>query len=501
MTPTPTPHEIELKLSLPTTDPAGLVQLLAKVPLLARRKTQTLNLFNQYFDTPDQALRRQRCALRIRRVGEGDQVQWLQTLKNGASDASALSQRGEWESPVSGPELSLDVLADTAWAQMDRSGQLFASLQPCFVTEFQRTIWLIKRSNGSCVEVALDIGTVLAGGQLAPICELELELKAGSPNDLFAVASSIAKSVAVLPANQSKAQRGFLLAQGDLFKPTRARAPSLIPELGAQAMAQSVLREMFAQFTTNMLALMSSDDAELVHQARVGWRRFRSILRLFKKLGLHSGVPSWVDMKPLLASLGAVRNLDVAVTETLPMLLDGYSQGDVKRASAWLQMTQAVAGAAHSQREACRTELRQPAVGATLLAMTQWLEGMTSTAQHSPTKETDQLRHWAKARIERLHHRLEQAQADAVSQVHDLERQHRVRILAKRLRYGVEALSDLLPKRQVRFCHAYASGLQTRLGDTRDLAQAGELMAQLAVDAAMVAFVRGVVVGAAMTPV
>lgn len=493
--PTPAPQEIELKLSLPTADPAGLRQRLTQVPLLARYKPQTLTLYNQYFDTPDQALRRQRCALRIRRVGQGEQTQWLQTLKNGASDASALSQRGEWESPVSGPQLSSDALANTAWPEMDPSGALFASLQPCFVTQFERTIWMVRRSNGSCVEVALDLGSIEAGGHSAAICELELELKAGTPDDVFAVAHSVAASVAVLPANQSKAQRGFLLAQGDLLAPIRARAPRLVPELGAHAMAQAVLREMFGQFTTNVVGLMSSDDPELVHQARVGWRRFRSLLRLLKPLGMFNAVASWQDMLPLLARLGDVRNLDVAATQTLPRLREAYALADDQRANAWLQMTQAVTDAANVQRQACRALLQQPAVGATMLALTQWLEALTAAPPKHPTKEAEQLRHWAKARIERLHRRLERAQRQAA---HDLDQQHRVRILAKRLRYGVESLSDLLPKKQVRFCHAYASSLQADLGDIRDLALAGELMAQLGLEVSVVEFVRGVVVGAAM---
>ena len=67
--PAPQPQEIELKLALPTAHPSGLAKLLAHTPVLARRKPVRKQVDNIYFDTPAQALRAQRMALRLRRVG------------------------------------------------------------------------------------------------------------------------------------------------------------------------------------------------------------------------------------------------------------------------------------------------------------------------------------------------------------------------------------------------------------------------------------------------
>src|SRR4051794_28224558 len=52
-----------------------------------------------YYDTPDEALRRARMALRVRREGGS----WLQTLKCEISP----SARGEWEAPA--PRGRLDI--------------------------------------------------------------------------------------------------------------------------------------------------------------------------------------------------------------------------------------------------------------------------------------------------------------------------------------------------------------------------------------------------------
>ena len=86
--------ELEIKLALPTADPASLARQLARLPALARRQPVRKQVDNIYFDTPAQALRAQRMALRLRRVGGDDAPQWLQTFKTSDGGDSALSRRG-----------------------------------------------------------------------------------------------------------------------------------------------------------------------------------------------------------------------------------------------------------------------------------------------------------------------------------------------------------------------------------------------------------------------
>ena len=77
--------------------------------------------------------------------------------------------------------------------------------------------------------------------------------------------------------------------------------------------------------------------------------------------------------------------------------------------------------------------------------------------------------------------------------------QHRARILAKRLRYNIEALCPLLPARTQRWLQQ-ASGVQAGIGASRDLLQAGVLAQRLAVDRGIVAFLRGYAAGRAGVP-
>ncbi|MBC7444232.1 MAG: CYTH domain-containing protein, partial [Polaromonas sp.] len=179
--PAPRPEEIELKLALPTSNPQDLARRLARVPVLARCPATQRQLHNIYYDTPQQDLHAERVALRLRRVGAGAQPEWLQTLKMGGRSDSALSHRGEWEVPAPGAGLARDALEATPWPEFDPDGSVFKALAPCLVTAFERTSWPVKKRGGSLVEVSLDIGQIVAGGQSAPVCELELELLAGHP--------------------------------------------------------------------------------------------------------------------------------------------------------------------------------------------------------------------------------------------------------------------------------------------------------------------------------
>jgi inorganic triphosphatase YgiF len=483
------PLEIELKLYLPSTNPRELAKRLASTPVLARRKAVRQSLYNVYFDTPDQKLRQQRIALRLRRVGGSIRPQWLQTLKTGVNDESALSRRGEWEIAVQGEALDQDALKLTPWVDIDPDGNLFNGLSPRFVTAFERTTWLVPRPDGSVVEVALDIGHIEANSKIAPICELEFELKAGLPSALFEVAREIAHTVAVLPANESKAQRGFLLAQDGLDQPKRAQTPKLNLHMAKPELAQCLLREMFAQFTMNLNALRSSGDPEIVHQARIGWRRFKCGLHLFRNIPGVTEAPARLDLKPLLSCLGTLRNLDVALTETLPHLSDHYCVGNTQRAESWQAVMTELTQAAVIGRKAVRYALQEPSVGANLLLISEWLENLASP--NTGAEQKARLRPWAKRRVLRLHQRLELAQQAPNTP----ENQHRVRILAKRLRYGVEALRDLLPKWFEVFCYEQAVSLQTSLGATRDIAQASALIATLEAEPAITAFLRGVAAG------
>ena len=559
-----TGQEVELKLALPGGDATQWARELARVPALARRKAQRRQLLSVYYDTPDLRLCAQRAALRLRHVANveasaeatdaatraatdaaaPERGQWLQALKTDGGE-SALSQRGEWECAVPGPDLDVAALqALPAWQPLDPDGNIAAVLQPCFRTTCERTTWTLRRRGGATIEVALDIGQIEAGERTAPIAEIELELLTGAPSDLFDLARQIAAHVAVLPLAASKAERGFALARGKLHAPRRARPPALTPRQPLPVLAFAMLSEMWGQFSANLYALCQADDPELVHQVRVGWRRLRSAQRLLRPALAQPDSPGRAQLAPMFERLGALRDLDVAATQVLPALRAAYLADDaasvpvgvvvavedvpaaapggapdglpaesgaalppdLQRAQDWLVAEQAFAQAADRARAALRAALQQPQTGLALLDLLHWLHSLTEPAAWAlegaaaSQAQSNAPRRWLRRRIERLHANWQRAcaQAEHSGQVADL---HRARILAKRLRYNLEVLRPLLPPRMQRWWQD-ATRLQQGVGVQRDFVQAAVLAQRLAQQGALergiAEFLRGVAVGRSM---
>jgi inorganic triphosphatase YgiF len=486
--------EIELKLALPLHAAGSLARRVAALPALAGLSGRRETLDNTYYDTPDHALLRHGAVLRVRTVRRGGKTLWLQTFKTSDRHATAMSRRGEWESPLDGPVLSAALLRDTPWHQIDPDGRMFAQLQACFSTRFTRRRWLCQRPGAGLVELALDIGTIVSGDRSLPIQELELELKAGPADTLLGLARELAADLPCIPATRSKSERGYALA-GHQAAPevphtSDARA---VPDL--QLLALATLHDAFAQFTSRLIDLSVGDDPEHVHQARVGWRRFRSARRLFRPV-LHAAPDLAVDgLQPLLDALTGLRELDVAHTESLPALEPAFVAGDPERAQAWQALMEDLLQDRVGARARVRAQLAQPATAQALLAVTGWLES-AATAQDqaaAPPTTAESLRAWARQRLRRLRQALRQASR----QLDDAQSQHRARILAKRLRYGVESLRALLPDARARRWHRRAQQWQAALGGPRDLAQAQERVARLPRHQAIAEFLRGYQAGQA----
>jgi inorganic triphosphatase YgiF len=373
-----------------------------------------------------------------------------------------------------------------------RSLTRIPALAPGLRPQTPGNTWTVRLRDGSAVEVTLDIDHILVGDTRASLCELKLKLLEGKPDALFTLAAQIASAVATLPLCISKAERAYALARNTLHVPSQAKPPPLTADMPKAVAAQCVLRESFSQFTTNLNGLAYYDDPELVHQARVGWRRFKTSLKLFQKLTATHAPASLQPLRPLLDALGALRDLEVASLETLPMLANAYTEGNPRRQAHWRAMQQALALAADQQRDTLRDALSDPKIGMTLLAVTRWLEfdlTQLSNAAVSDPKHT--LQDWARQHIRHWHGQMKTALASA----HDPQSVHRARLLAKRLRYGIEALRPLLPKRRARHWHLMASKLQSDMGSARDVQQALAIATDLKLAPSLLDFLRGVVVG------
>ncbi|WP_342617125.1 CHAD domain-containing protein [Rhodoferax sp. GW822-FHT02A01] len=479
--------ELELKFALPALDRLLLQKQLARCALIGRRHPHQERLHNVYYDTPDHVLKASGMALRVRQLGDTAQPRWVQTLKIGGAAASALSQRGEWELPLAADQLDADLLSGTPWTTFDPQGKVFAALTPVFSTTFDRMSWVVQQGK-TRAEIALDLGEVLMDGHTTPLCELEIELLEGTPDALFEIASSIARHLSLMPLHMSKAERAYRLAQGTLDAPLRAKPPALDDSMDFAHIAQSVLRECFLQFTANLNALRNSDAPELLHQARIGWRRFKSALKLLRQTGEGSQLPARERLQPLLAAMTALRDLDVAATEVFPLYASAYQAEEAERTRNWQALEASLARERNNQREELRRTLSDPAVGQVLVQITRWLEiqpMLVPRELQSDKKAT--VGKWLKKRVAQLADQLDEMPSHST----DPAQLHALRILSKRLRYSVECLRPLLPARRAERWYQHATQQQTQIGVARDHQQALRIAQKLGAPEGIVEFLRG----------
>jgi CHAD domain-containing protein len=207
-------------------------------------------------------------------------------------------------------------------------------------------------------------------------------------------------------------------------------------------------------------------DVEAVHQMRVAVRRLRSDLRTLKPL-LRS---DWADelsasLRPLAASLGAVRDLDVLVerleargadlaADLAPLIRDLGDLRDIAR----MALIASLGSPAHAALvERVTTAAREPQLAPqAALAADEVLPALVTAAWRRLARRAD---------------RLARALARDVAAPADTEL-HRVRILAKRARYAAEAASRALGPRRGRAATRFARRLaevQQLLGEHQDV--------------------------------
>lgn len=195
--------EIELKLRVA---PGHIPALIAQLDQLAQRQ-HTRTLRNHYYDTSEAALSAAGCALRIRQSGE----QWEQTLKTRGTSTAGLQQRGEWNWPLSQPQLDASLFNQEDVRQHWPASVDASQLDALFATHFERHCWHWEQQQ-TRIEIVIDQGSVQARGQELPLCELELELQSGDIASLWQLTEQLCQHTPLWLSDISKAERGYALA-------------------------------------------------------------------------------------------------------------------------------------------------------------------------------------------------------------------------------------------------------------------------------------------------
>lgn len=190
--------EFELKFNA---TPRAQEEIRAAYPLGYR----SFRMETTYYDTKNFALSDRKITLR-KRMENGEAVCTVKTPATGFG-------RGEWECRCDSIEDGIGELCKLG-APRALMGLTGAGVAPVCGARFHRSAATVEH-DGAVLEIALDQGVLLGGGQEIPLCEVEVELKSGDPETAVAFATVLAQRFGLEPEKKSKFRRALALAKGE----------------------------------------------------------------------------------------------------------------------------------------------------------------------------------------------------------------------------------------------------------------------------------------------
>lgn len=446
--------EIELKLA---TTKSGLHKAMI-LPWLKKQVSEKHVLTSVYFDTDDFALSEHGVSLRVRKV-DGQRIQ---TIK---ANSSALVSRDEWETEIDRDQPKLELARGTALAPLLTS-ELTKQLKPVFETHVERVV-VPLRFGDSDIELAFDQGCVTTVDAKLDLAEIEIELKRGDRHDMAQLAKRLARSLPIALSLSSKAERGYALLQDALDAPAFAERIAIAKKATVSQAFAAVSLGCIRQIARNQSAVRHGDP-EGIHQMRVGLRRLRASLSLFRTI-LHDGKVTKLkrELKWLTEQLGQARDYDVLVRKALVPYRAKHTD---RRELAILQ--DELERSRHAGFPAARAAVDSERFRRLVLDFSLWLldsgwhnesDALTRALSHRSARAFAQEELARRIRkINKRARRLERL---------DWRRRHKLRIAAKKARYGREFFEALRPdgrKSRGKLDRAL-KGLQSSLGELNDI--------------------------------
>ncbi len=180
-------------------------EILKQIHMFAEGETTLYQMQTTYFDTPSGALSQRFYTLRTRQENDIS----VCTLKAPIEG----NGRGEWEVNCDHIQNAIPELCKLD-CPSDLPDLTAEGLIPVCGAKFNRIAKTLRLPD--CVlELALDEGILLGGGKEIPLCEVEVELKEGTPECCEAYARQLSVLFGLEPEKKSKFRRAFALYKGE----------------------------------------------------------------------------------------------------------------------------------------------------------------------------------------------------------------------------------------------------------------------------------------------
>ncbi|HLI12476.1 MAG TPA: CHAD domain-containing protein [Alphaproteobacteria bacterium] len=279
----------------------------------------------------------------------------------------------------------------------------------------------------------------------------------------------------------SKAARGYHLALGVSPAPEKAKPVHLTPEMTVHEAFVVTARSCIEHIVANVDSAHDGKDPEGIHQLRVGIRRLRAALSIFKAAVPAGGRNALGgELRWLQQELGPAREWDVFINETLSRVVRHCGGADFSP----------LVGAAEAKRAEAyaraRSVLGDRRYTDLLLRLEAWLESglREGDTEGNPRESRHEDVGVAPApgfasEILRMRQAKVQKHGRKIRSLGD-EGIHDLRIRVKKLRYATEFFRGLYGEKPTKRYLARLKDLQDILGNVHDVFVAQALVPQLA---------------------
>jgi inorganic triphosphatase YgiF len=459
--------EVELKLSI---DRKNAFRL-RRHPVITNaciEKRTIHKLLSIYYDTPNLTLLDAGITIRVRHISGC----WVQTIKSTGSSSIGLHQLNIWEDVIANEYVDITKILDPKLIKIFDDLKLRDTFIPIFQTEVRRDEWQLTFKNGDRVELALNLGQLIAGQNHEPITEIELKLKEGNMGRLFDLALELLKDIPLTLENTSKAHHGYDFYR---IKPPSiliARQLRLSKDSDVNSAFKQIAMECINQLLGNQDMVLHGTDVEGVHQMRVALRRLRSAFSIFRDIfGCENSTALLVEISWLSDALGKVRDLDVFVTQTLPIVIAQF-----RKHQGLLKIHDKALAANREAYKEIRVLLSSQRYQYLILTLATWLENASWRKKRNEYKLL-KIHNFATVVLEKRHKQLQKRGKDLIHMSPEIR--HETRIAAKKMRYAAEFFSSLYTSKKTRPYILSLSKLQDCLGVLNDITTTDKLLRQL----------------------
>lgn len=422
----------------------------------------TSNSVSTHFDTRGRRLWRRGFSLRLQATDDE-----LCLVLEQLGDKSR--KHGLWVSALTEPMVGIDLLPDDA-PRSEIGVILPEELQPLFTSDIHGA----KRRfefKGASVEASLTLGQISNDDRETPVAELSFRRLSGSGAALLSYVAALAQEHNLVFGARSIAARGMELADDAPPATIKAAKPVLDGSDTLERAVAKIVVLATEQIIGSIAAAEDGRDPEGVHQLRVALRRLRSALTLFKdRLGSRGEVLN-ASARSALKQLGAARDLDVFLLETIPPVQCGDPDNpDLQRLVRIAEQQKRMA------YEDVRKLVRDRAFNDFLFELLRVSEegGLVLNGRD------ELLRPSAIALLQKGHKKVLKAGRNFAQLAHP--QRHEVRIALKKLRYACDFFQVLFPGKRTRAYLKRLANLQDDLGKLNDATVAETLVDQLTDD-------------------